>query len=94
MNTNTVGTTGITPVEIEVAKSKKQESCGFGHKRSKFIYTKSQEMANELTLRGFPFICKSGDFFVFENKNLMNFSFAESSRDVILSNKLTFQGGF
>ena len=60
----------------------------------KFVNTKSIEMADELTRRGFPFICKSGDYYVFENKNELNFSFDKSSRDLILTNRLTFQRGF
>lgn len=60
----------------------------------KFIYTKSIEMVGELTRQGFPFLCKSGDFYIFQNKNDLNFSFQKSSRDLILTNRLTFQGGF
>ena len=63
-------------------------------KNLKIVYTKSLEMADELARRGFPFICKSGDYYVFENKNELNFSFDKSSRDLILTNRLTFQRGF
>ena len=63
-------------------------------KNMKFVYTKSIEMAGELTRRGFPFICKSGDYYIFENKNELNFSFDKSSRDLIFTNSLTFQRGF
>ena len=63
-------------------------------KNMKFVYTKNIEMADELTRCGFPFICKSGDYYVFENKNELNFSFDKSSRDLILTNRLAFQRGF
>ncbi|MBO5970244.1 MAG: hypothetical protein J6S14_17325 [Clostridia bacterium] len=60
----------------------------------KFIYTKDEKVEKQLRAMGFPFICKSGRFWVFENKENIQLNFEHEKGSFFFSDRLTFSGVF
>lgn len=63
----------------------------------KFIYTKDDKMVKKLKGYGYPFLCKAGNYYIFENTDELKVSirFAEEEKgSFFFSDKLTFSGVF
>lgn len=62
----------------------------------KFIYTKDEKIEKHLRAQGYSFICKSGNFWIFENKGDKNIqlNFEHEKGAFFFSDKLTFSGVF
>jgi len=60
----------------------------------KFIYVKDEKVEKQLRAQGVPFICKSGQFWVFENKENIQLNFEHEKGSFFFSDKLTFSGVF
>ena len=60
----------------------------------KFVYVKDEKIAEQLRAQGVPFICKSGQFWVFENRKTIQLNFEHEKGSFFFSDKLTFSGVF